>query len=167
MELYERLRIDESEIGKTFGTRTQIGAMFSIRTDYGEKRRVAVCECQCGRTDLVQRKHRNRLCQRCKAVTHGLADSPEFGVWQGMVRRCHDARSKDYARYGGRGIIVCEEWRDSFAAFYEYMGPRPHPKLQIDRINNDGPYAPGNCRWVTASVNQRNKGRKAVGTKPC
>lgn len=165
MELYERLRIDESEIGKSFGTRTQIGAMFSIRTDYGEKRRIAVCECDtCGRIEIVQRKHRPRVCQRCKAVTHGLSHGPEYLIWQGMVRRCHDPRMRCYPRYGGRGIIVCQEWRDSFEAFYEYMGPRPHPKLQIDRIDNDGPYAPGNCRWVTASVNQRNKGRRL---KPC
>jgi hypothetical protein len=87
---------------------------------------------------------------------HGLRNTPEYDVWHAMNDRCSSPKNKFYYRYGGRGISVCERWRHSFKTFFKDMGQRPFPDAQIDRINNDGNYEPGNCRWATRSENCRN-----------
>jgi hypothetical protein len=79
----------------------------------------------------------------------------EFTVWMSMRRRCHDLRDLAYKDYGGRGIKVCERWQ-SFENFFADMGRRPEG-LQIDRIDNNGHYEPGNCRWTTCAVQARNR----------
>ncbi|MFN3833370.1 MAG: hypothetical protein ACK4SQ_14185 [Allorhizobium sp.] len=73
-----------------------------------------------------------------------------------MRRRCHDPRRPDYKNYGARGITVCQEWRDSFEAFYRDMGPRPEGHT-LDRMNNAGPYNKFNCIWATRKHQERNK----------
>lgn len=85
---------------------------------------------------------------------------PLYNVWCGMNQRCHYEKSKGYHNYGGRGIKVCEEWNKSnpkgFENFCEYVGERPKG-LQMDRIDNDGNYEPGNIRWVTCRENLENR----------
>ncbi len=74
-----------------------------------------------------------------------------------MKARCCNSQSPAYARYGARGITVCDRWKDSFANFFTDMGERPSSKHQLDRIDNDDNYTPENCRWVTSQVNMRNR----------
>jgi hypothetical protein len=73
-----------------------------------------------------------------------------------MRNRCGNPNVPCYARYGGRGIKVCDRWLESFENFYADMGPRPSSKHSIDRIDNDGNYEPNNCRWVTKGIQNRN-----------
>lgn len=74
-----------------------------------------------------------------------------------MKARCFNPNVKSYEDYGGRGIIVCPEWRDSFERFYKDMGSRPGPEYSLDREDNDGNYESGNCRWATKSEQNANK----------
>lgn len=86
----------------------------------------------------------------------GGKEAPEHYVWRSMHARCTNQNRKDYGSYGGRGITVCEAWRD-YAAFFSDMGRRPSPHHSLERIDNDGPYAPYNCYWATSSEQQKNK----------
>lgn len=82
-------------------------------------------------------------------------------TWRGMIHRCNQPNDTSFKYYGGRGIKVCARWLESFDAFLADMGQKPGPEYSIDRINNDGDYEPGNCRWATASMQAFNRRRAA------
>jgi hypothetical protein len=97
-----------------------------------------------------------------KRQEHGLSRTPAYPVWCNMKTRCYNESSTFYAEYGGRGITVCERWRESFSAFYEDMGERP-AGMTIERLDNDKGYEPGNCVWATRKVQSRNRrGRRLL-----
>ena len=98
-------------------------------------------------------------CSRCLrfADSHRATQTPEYKIWIGIIVRCENTKSNRFPRYGGRGIKVCERWRISFPAFLNDMGIRPSPKHSIDRIDNDGNYELGNCRWATDAQQRRNR----------
>ncbi len=83
-------------------------------------------------------------------------ETPEFRIWRNMIERCENSKHKSYKRYGGRGISVCERWRDSFDAFFADVGPRA-PSLSLERKKNDVGYEPGNVEWATWRVQARNR----------
>ncbi len=125
------------------------------------------CLCDCGNdTSVTGQLLREGLTRSCgclqrevttaRSQTHGLRSSKEYGVWWTMLHRCVDPKSKSYRNYGGRGIKVCERWRD-FAAFYEDMGPRPSDQHSIERRENDGDYEADNCFWATKAEQVANK----------
>lgn len=89
---------------------------------------------------------------------YGQTSHPLYTTWMGMKQRCSNPRHKAYRYYGGRGIQICDRWlgEHGFANFLADMGERPEGH-SIDRINNDGNYEPGNCRWATATIQGANK----------
>lgn len=127
-----------------------------------------VCLCDCGNEKSISgnklRSGNTRSC-RCldnelikeRATKHGESHkSPEYYIWKSMRQRCNDPNSISHKDYGARGIKVCKRW-DDYKLFIEDIGRRPTPKHQIDRINVNGDYEPGNCRWITQTENANNK----------
>ena len=99
----------------------------------------------------------NRKCIIERATKHGLTKHPLHSIWVDMKKRCYNTNRRSYKNYGGRGIIVCDEWISDFKAFYNWATANGWQKgLHIDRIENDGDYEPSNCRCTTQAENNRN-----------
>jgi hypothetical protein len=94
-------------------------------------------------------------------IKHGHArrqqQTPEYRAWAEMLKRCRYEKFKDFDLYGGRGIAVCEKWADNYPAFLADMGLKPSAKHSLDRMNSNGNYQPGNCRWATKLEQGRNR----------
>lgn len=92
-----------------------------------------------------------------RTAKHGWLGTPTYQAWAAMKNRCLCKTSRDYPRWGGRGIRVCDQWIASFENFLADMGPRPSGKHSLDRIDNNGNYVPGNVRWATWKEQQSNR----------
>jgi hypothetical protein len=157
--------------GNRYGRLMAIRPDGNIIDDLGRKRQVIwLCKCDCGGEARVKSHnllHGDTRSCGClqrevrkssgkQAITHGMSYSPEYRAWGDMRRRCVDVNFPEYKNYGGRGISVCPEWQ-TFEQFFFDMGTRPSDRHSLDRINNDGNYEPGNCRWASRSQQVSNK----------
>jgi hypothetical protein len=147
--------------GRTFGRLTVVR-----RADNGHKRIHWECRCTCGQVRVIMgesiKAGRTRSCgclamevQRSVHITHGSYGTPTYTAWRGMLARCLRKNSTQYPHYGGRGITVCERWRD-FTNFLADMGGRPKG-MTLDRRNNAQGYFKENCRWATKTEQANNK----------
>lgn len=128
-----------------------------------------LCKCDCGNTKAVRaytlRDGRTVSCgcyHKERITVHGMTKTRTWKTWDTMLQRCENPKAADYERYGGRGIKIAAEWHE-FMRFLSDMGERPNGTT-LDRIDVNGNYQPGNCKWSTPSQQQRNRGDAVTAT---
>jgi len=158
-------------------TGQRFGRLTVISECHEQQRRYVrwICQCDCGNTTQPipgchLRSGNTKSCGclhndelRERMTVHGKKRTRLYGVWNTMKNRCFNAQRKDYRYYGGRGITVCNDWKDNFQAFYDWAmanGYDPSAKqweCTLDRIDVNGDYTPENCRWVSMKEQSANK----------
>lgn len=155
-------------------TERDIYDWFVIRFDKYNRGAYWLCRCKCGTersvrgSALTNGQSRSCGCAAPAAIsachtTHGMSKTQEFSIWVGLVQRATKQTHKDFPRWGGRGITVCERWQgpNGFANFLADMGPRPSKQHSVERKDNEKGYDPDNCEWATA-IEQGNNRRTNV-----
>jgi hypothetical protein len=146
-----------------------------IKTYGNSKKQLGLFTCSCGKNFeaiISQVKNGNTKSCGClnilkikeqgfRNAVHGQRKHPLYKMWQGMIRRCNDSKDFGYRNYGGRGIQVCDRWKD-INLFIEDMYSSYSVGLELDRIDVNGNYEPNNCRWVTRKQNMNNMRRNRI-----
>lgn len=154
--------------GQTFGKLYVIKRVTNRKKKCGQQQVMYLCKCECGNETIVSYDNLKRQTRSCGCLqkeatsnlnkTHGLTKTRLYRMWCNMRNRCSNTNMKAYKDYGGRGIKVCEEWKNNFINFYNWAINNGYKEnLTIDRIDNDGDYEPSNCRFSTIEQQAHNK----------
>jgi len=159
-------------VGAKYGKLTVL-SFSHVRDIYGGKSKMWNCICECGGTTVQSTSElnygRTKSCGCLKAevtkkrsTTHGQASggkfTAEYRTWQNMLTRCYNPKATRFEHHGGRGIKVCDRWKNSFEAFFEDVGRKPTTAHTLDRYpDNDGNYEPSNFRWATQKQQSQNR----------
>lgn len=165
-----------TKIASKYGRLTVISAAPSIRRATGGVRKRWVCQCKCGATvTVLDQSLRSQITRSCGClkldilangkinVRHGLCSHNLFNTWYSMMRRCYNRKDPSFRNYGRRGIYVCHKWHNA-KMFIKDMENGHQIGMSIDRLNNNGPYSPRNCRWATDEQQQNNTRRNVLLT---
>lgn len=142
-------RLEKRGHGYMWNCLCECGTQKSVRIDHLKSGAVISCGCY-----WQERRIESN-------TTHGMTGTRVYRIWRNMINRCHYEKYPERHLYGGRGIVVCRRWRESFEAFLADMGT-PADNLSIDRIDVNGNYEPKNCRWATAKEQAQNKRPRSV-----
>lgn len=126
-------------------------------------RRGVTKSCGCYNIDMLKRRDKTQISNLNKK--HGKYKTRLYRIWQAMKERCYNPNRWNYDKYGGKGIVVCDEWRNDFMNFYNWaMANGYNDNLSIDRIDNNGNYEPSNCRWTDCCMQGYNRGVQSNST---
>ena len=151
-------------LNKRFGKLTVKEVISYYEDSRGIKKRIIKCDCDCGNTTTLKEailNFKDKASCGCASggqnSTHGMSNERVYKIWVDIKVRCYNENSAHFENYGGRGIKMCDRWKDSFENFYNDMGDRPSNKHSIERLDVNKDYSPENCIWTTHDKQCRNR----------
>lgn len=147
-------------VNQKFGKITVTKYIGRLQKSSSDNHKYWEAKCECGNILYLRANQITKVkgCKKCCRKTHGKTNTRLFNIWQSMKARCYNKNNQNFYNYGGKGINICDEWKNSFINFYNWAINNGYKdSLSIDRINCNGNYEPSNCRWTDNYTQANNK----------